>query len=62
MITDKNKIKCLELNSKVGYSPRFGKDFYVTFFNSLLHRTVDILYPPKNKLDKNIDYNNFIEL
>lgn len=62
MITDKNKIKCLELNAKVGYSPRFGKDFYITFFNSLLHRTVDVLYPPENKLNDKIDYNNFIEV
>ena len=43
MITDKDKIQILELNAKVGYSPRFGKAFYETFFNSLLVKTADIL-------------------
>lgn len=59
MITNKNRIKCLELNAKVGYSPRYGKEFYDNFFNSLLCKTVDIIYPPKNKV---VDNGNFFLL
>lgn len=59
MITNDNKIKCLEINSKVGYSERFGKKFFKIFFNSLLSKTIDKLYPPINKFKK---YKNFIKV